>query len=113
MSQEVMKIQKSYTFFREKFKFNSPPPKIISVLKKASIYHPESYRTKPEWRKRTAGRRLWNMSEATHSTQSIHNLMAHSHLHFCCGKARLHSLCIVVDVTLNNIKPFSGAMDMQ
>jgi len=91
----------------------SPPPPLILILKKASIYHPESCITKAERCKKTAGRRLCNMSETTQSTPHIHNIMAHSHFDFCYGKSALHSLCIVVDVTINNIKPVSGATDMQ
>jgi hypothetical protein len=53
------------------------------------------------------------MSETTLSTQCSHNITAHSHFDYCYGKATLHFLCIVVDVTVNNIKPFSCAMDMQ
>ena len=39
--------------------------------------------------------------------------MARSHFDFRYGKATLHSLCIVVYVRVNNIKPFTGAVNMQ
>jgi len=49
-----------------------------------------------------------------HKVHSVFITLGHIYISvFCYGKATLHSWCIVVDVTVNNIKPFSGAMDMQ